>query len=1499
MKWFSRKVLNTSFSSQLMIIFSVGLMLLMTISTIVISTLSSQGVRERLVEEGLSLTGTFATQSTLALLYESEDTARETIDTFMMFPDVLGVEILDIKFNVLGSEGETLTPFNGDNQNLESLKLLADEEHQWIFISPVYTGSIEQSENPFGEISTQKELIGYVRLAMSQQTLKKMEDDILKYNLMVSISMAAILLLILRAITDRVAIPIKNLASIMRRAEKGEQYMRAELKGTRDIVEMETAFNTMMAVLEARGKALELARDQALDLAKAKADFAANVSHELRTPMNGVLGMLELLSGMGLTEKQREYVETASNSAESLLSLINDILDFSKNEAGKSTLNVKELSLPKLLDDIVSLLSTQVQKKGVDLAYILAEGVPFNLVGDGDRIRQVLINLVANAIKFTQNGDIAIDVSVSDSDKEKVQLLFTVSDTGIGISEEAQSRIFDAFSQADSSTTRQYGGTGLGLSICKQFIELMGGEIGVRSRIGEGSEFWFRIPLLRSKQQPVNIEPSKPLLQSDYRILILDESALSRRFLKHLLHKENADVVAVATIENAMEAFVSANEQNRPFKVAFINEYVDGKRGVEIVKKMALVDREQNTRFVLMTRNDDDTQKRQKGLIVYQYISKPIQRSVFFSCLNSLLHPTPAEQRQAADSINNAESRSGDTYKILVVDDNKVNQQVALGMLERLGHSVELVGNGIECLKTIEKSAFDLILMDCHMPEMDGHEASKQIRSQEAPPERIPIVAMTANVQKGEREKCIASGMDDYLSKPLKISTLQKMLDKWLSSKKQADANNKETSTNDKHQESKVINRNALVELHSQIGDVLYVMVQAYLDDLPIYLSALDEAVESKNAKSFVDVVHTIRGSSANFGATRLVNVCQQLEELGRAELIEGADHLLNELKHESALVQQVLTQEYQIAVRAMNDLTKRPQITNDVGKLPEVLIVDDDRGSRFAMSEVLRNEGYHVIEACDGREAIICCERTTPDLVLMDAVMPEMDGFTACSMIKGFPNGKDIPVLIITALNDDSSISRAFSAGAIDYISKPVNFSVLRQRIARLLKASSAEKHVKQLAYRDTLTGLPNRSMFNERFNEILTKSRNSDAKVALMFLDLDRFKLINDTLGHEAGDLLLKYFADRMQGCMRKGDMVARFGGDEFTIVLDNVVSLDTVHGVVNKIQQQLSKPFVFMGKEIYINTSIGITLFPDDGQEISTLLKKADMAMYRAKEKGSKYQFYEEHMESRVSRRMDLENDLRKAIERNEIVVYYQPQENLNNGRLHGMEALVRWQHESRGLIGPADFISLAEDTGQIWEIGKWVLRKSCEQLRYWLDSGYEPVQLAVNLSSRQLVHPQLISEVGKILKETGLAAKYLELEITESVIMENPEDVIGTLEQLKNMGVRLAIDDFGTGYSSLNYLRRFPIDVIKIDRSFVSDITENQVDADIVNTIIALAHIMGVKVVAEGVETALQRDLLKQQSCDIIQGYYLSKPIPAEEFAHRFLLHSRSSAPINIQ
>jgi diguanylate cyclase (GGDEF)-like protein len=500
------------------------------------------------------------------------------------------------------------------------------------------------------------------------------------------------------------------------------------------------------------------------------------------------------------------------------------------------------------------------------------------------------------------------------------------------------------------------------------------------------------------------------------------------------------------------------------------------------------------------------------------------------------------------------------------------------------------------------------------------------------------------------------------------------------------------------------------------------------------------------------------------------------------------------------------------------------------------------------------------------------------------------MDGFTACALLQKLSQTRSVPVLIITALNDEASINKAFSSGATDYIAKPVNFWVLSKRITHLVQAHHAERHVHQLAYRDTLTGLPNRVMFNEFMAEALARPINENNTMALMFLDLDRFKLVNDTLGHETGDLLLKYFAERVQGCLRTDDMVARFGGDEFTILLDRVKSPEAVCSVAEKIHEQLSRPFVYMGKEMYVSTSIGIAMYPEHGEDIGTLLKGADMAMYRAKKLGDKFQFYESQMEADVSRRLQLENDLRGALDRGEFVIFYQPQEDLKSGKVTAMEALIRWEHPERGLVGPDEFIYLAEETGQILNIGDWVLRQVCQQLQDWRKRGFKMICASVNLSGKQITNPGLVEAVSSILKETGLPAQYLELEITESTIMEDPEQVIATLGELREMGLSLAIDDFGTGYSSLNYLKRFPIDVIKIDRSFVCDIVTNQVDADIVKTIIDLAHVLDVSVVAEGVETELQRAFLKKQNCDIAQGYYLSRPIPVDKIEELFLDYS---------
>lgn len=353
----------------------------------------------------------------------------------------------------------------------------------------------------------------------------------------------------------------------------------------------------------------------------------------------------------------------------------------------------------------------------------------------------------------------------------------------------------------------------------------------------------------------------------------------------------------------------------------------------------------------------------------------------------------------------------------------------------------------------------------------------------------------------------------------------------------------------------------------------------------------------------------------------------------------------------------------------------------------------------RLLLVNAFRREEYQLEEAANGAQAIEVCQRRMPDLILMDAVMPEMDGFDACKAIRETPHGADIPVLMITGLEDENSIVRAFSSGATDYISKPINFSVMKQRVARLIKANKAERHVKQLAYHDPLTSLPNRANLMQHLHLVVEQAAVENSKFAIMFLDLDRFKMINDTMGHDVGDLLLKAVADRIRNCVRDQDFIARLGGDEFTLVLENITGPETAAKVAEKICHSLNQPFVFMRKKMFVTTSIGISIFPDNGGDVTDLIKHADSAMFKAKEKRNDYCFYQTGMEAEIAGRLEMERELRQAIERDELVLFYQPKIDFKTGALTGAEALVRWEHPEEGVIAPNVFIPLAEESG-LW-------------------------------------------------------------------------------------------------------------------------------------------------------------------------------------------------------
>lgn len=690
--------------------------------------------------------------------------------------------------------------------------------------------------------------------------------------------------------------------------------------------------------------------------------------------------------------------------------------------------------------------------------------------------------------------------------------------------------------------------------------------------------------------------------------------------------------------------------------------------------------------------------------------------------------------------------------------------------------------------------------------------------------------------------------------------------------------------------------------------------------------------------------------------------------------------------------------------------------------KAPLALIVDDDVMLRLSMGAALTKAGFEVIEAVNGQEALICFKSNMIDLVLLDIMMPVMNGFETCEAIRNLPGGGVTQILMVTGLDDMDSIERAFDAGANDFVTKPINLVMLGHRGKNMLRAGRAfhelksskqrlaktqelaklgnweinlstntfhcsleacrllglnpdrkisykdflapvvarqrgginekincaiqtnkpfninyqvllsdgvlrhilnrgeiifnddgmaermlgaiqdvtqlkiaEEEIRLLAFYDGLTGLANRTLFMDRLNHEIASADRNNTVFALLFLDLDQFKRINDTYGHNIGDLLLKNVSNTLQKEIRASDtatrpadmdsdtMIARFGGDEFIILLSGIDAPENAAIVARRIISKIPASYSLQGHQISVTTSIGISVFPTDGTEAETLLKHADTAMYHAKDSGrNNYQFFTESLNVAVTERFSIEKDLKQAIENQEFILYYQPKIELSSRKIVGAEALIRWLHPQKGMIAPDKFIPVAEDTGIVIDINKWVIQEACKQSKKWQRTDSDPVKISVNLSGYQLANQNIIQVIKDALQESDLSAKNLEIEITENVLMQDTKDTVWILNQIKDLSLKIALDDFGTGYSSLSYLTSFPVDVLKIDRSFVMGSTMSPKNLVIIKAIIAMGHSLGMKIVAEGIETKKQLEVITSYGADEGQGFYFSPPVPQDEF-----------------
>jgi len=1033
---------------------------------------------------------------------------------------------------------------------------------------------------------------------------------------------------IITVVGRSIALGIDTVIRVMIRLAEGDTSVAVEGTDRYDeIGEMSRAVEVFKKNITERKRAeieLQRAKEDAEAATRAKADFLANMSHEIRTPMNAIIGMTHLAQRADPTPKQKGYLTKVGNAAQSLLCIINDILDFSKIEAGKLELERIAFSLEDVLNNLADIVCHKAEQKGIEIVFSVAREVPRQLIGDPLRLGQIFINLVNNAIKFTEKGEIVVKVVSDAIGADTGRLMFSVHDTGIGMTPDQVSNLFQSFSQADNSITRKYGGTGLGLAICKQLCEMMGGTIRVESEPGKGSTFIFTAKFgVATDGLPV---PACARLSDllKKRVLVVDDNGSARDVLVAMLHANGLAAKAVESGGDALSTLAAACRAGEPFDLVLMDWRMPGIDGIEASRRIKADRTLSHMPAILMVSafGREEVMGASPGASLDGFLIKPVNESLLIDTIAGIFGGSAAgpaaEPRQRP--MPAPASLAG--RRVLLVEDNEINRELATELLADLGIATAIAVNGREAVDRVAAESFDLVLMDIQMPVMDGLTATGLIRADDRFGS-LPIIAMTAHAMSGDRERSIGAGMNDHITKPIAPDKLTEALIRWMPAEPAARPRPEDPAPTSTPTADGLPDRLAPFDIQAALArtngkpQLLRKMIAGFRDRYRNAGADLRTLVAEGKAEDAERLAHSLKSVAATLEAKDLAAAAAAVEHAfgaGRPECVDGLIETL-----EAMLAPAVAAA---CTLDAPAEPAPSPEVAAAAMPRPRILVVDDEPSNVELLADIFGGD-HEVLVAADGPAGLEVAATRVPDVILLDVMMPGIDGYEVCRRLKADPLTCAIPIIFITGLGDVAAETRGLQLGAVDYVTKPISPAAVRARVNNQITLKRVQDQLTRLATTDGMTGLANRRRFDEMLALECARHARSGAELSLILLDVDHFKTFNDTYGHVCGDDCLRQVAGVMGGAiLRATDLAARYGGEEFVCLLP-MTGQEGAITIAEKIRHgiaSLTIPHSHSSAADHVTVSLGvITARCVLGRSALDIVALADEQLYAAKSGG----------------------------------------------------------------------------------------------------------------------------------------------------------------------------------------------------------------------------------------------------------------------------------------